>query len=231
MTNEESRDTGDAREDPTEDEPSDGSPHESSNGTPPAPAARIASAEGWLTAVRSAVVLLLLAGVVYPLGMTLVAGGLYPEQATGSLIRVEGEVFGSRLVGQPFAAERYFHGRPSAADYDPFAVSGSNQAPSNPDLRESATDRAAAISRRDNLDAGDIPIDLVAASGSGIDPHITPAAAAIQIERVSRVRELDRQTVESLVEEHTDGPTFGILGQPRVNVLELNLALDRAASS
>lgn len=182
---------------------------------------------GWRPAVRTALVLILFCGGLYPLVATLVGGLLFSHQATGSLILAKGRVIGSSLVGQPVAAESYFHGRPSAAGYDPFGVAGSNLAPSNPDLRARAEQQAQAVAAREGVAVEDIPVDLVAASGSGIDPHLSPAAARLQVARIARVRGLAEEQVFDLVQRHTEGPVWGVLGQPRVNVLHLNLALDQ----
>lgn len=180
----------------------------------------------WPQALRGALVLMLLCGVLYPLFTAWVGGMLFPYQATGSLIERDGQVIGSALVGQPFSAPGYFHGRPSAVGYDAFAVSGSNWAPSNPDLRERAQASSRAITAADGVAPERIPVDLVAASGSGIDPHISPEAAQLQIERVAAARGLPPATVAALVAAHRETPDLGVLGQPRVNVLQLNLALD-----
>lgn len=179
-----------------------------------------------LPALRSALLLIVLCGGLYPAVTTLLGGALFPHQATGSLIRVDGEVVGSELVGQPFVSDRYFYARPSAAGYRPFAAAGSNLAPSNPELRARVEARAEVISKRENIPMSEIPVDLVAASGSGLDPHISPQAAAIQIPRIAAARSLDEAAVRKLVAAHTEAPTIGILGQPRVNVLLVNLALD-----
>lgn len=180
----------------------------------------------WLTALRFAVVSIALAGLVFPLVTTRVGQVLFPAQAGGSLIIRDGVTVGSSLVAQPFADARYFQPRPSAAGYDPRALAGSNWAPSNPALRERIAATSAAIAAREGVAASAIPADLVTASGSGIDPHISPQAARLQIARVAQARGLDRAQVQSLVDAATLAPTFGVLGQARVNVLELNLALD-----
>lgn len=181
---------------------------------------------GWLPAVRGALVLILLCGGLYPLVAVSLGALLFPHQATGSVVERDGKVVGSALVGQPFAAPGYFHGRPSAAGYDPFAVAGSNLAPSNPALRERAQGTSQAIASANGVPPESIPVDLVAASGSGIDPHVSPEAAALQLGRVAAARGLPEATVADLVRQHTETPTWGILGQPRVNLLQLNLALD-----
>jgi len=181
----------------------------------------------WFQALRGALVLMVLCGVLYPLFTVSVGAILFPHQSTGSLIERDGKVIGSSLVGQPFRAPGYFQGRPSAAGYDPFNVAGSNWASSNPVLRKRAEETSATIAAQDGIKPHKIPVDLVAASGSGIDPDISPAAADIQIDRVAAARGLPRGTVAALVAAHVQTPVFGVLGQPRVNVLQLNLALDK----
>lgn len=180
----------------------------------------------WMTALRGALVLILLCGGLYPLAAVLLGGTLFPAQATGSLITRDGRVIGSALVGQPFAAPGYFQGRPSAAGHDPMAAAGSNLASSNPALRARAAATAAAIATAEGVAPEAIPIDLVAASGSGMDPHISPEAARIQIRRVAGVRGLPEAQVAELVSRLTEGPALSVLGQPRVHLLQLNLALD-----
>ena len=169
----------------------------------------------------------LLTGIAYPLAVTVLGAGLFPNRAGGSLIERQGVVVGSTLLGQPFAADRYFHGRPSATapfPYNAAASSGSNLAPSNPDLRKAAQDRAAALGK-DNPGAP-VPMDLATTSASGLDPDISPEAAAWQVTRVSKARGLSGQTVAELVARHTEDRLFGFWGERRVNVLRLNLALD-----
>lgn len=180
----------------------------------------------WSHALRGALILMVLCGGLYPLVTVSVGGILFPHQSTGSLIERDGKVVGSALVGQPFSAPGYFHGRPSAAEYDPFDVSGSNLAPSNPDLRSRAQATSDQIARDFGVAPTRIPVDLVAASGSGIDPHISPEAAEMQIDRIAAARGLPRDAVVTLVAQHVEQPVLGVLGQPRVNVLALNLALD-----
>lgn len=187
------------------------------------------SAASWLSALRCGLVLIVLCGGLYPLVTTTVVGTLFSHQATGSLIERGGVVVGSALVGQRFVSDHYFHGRPSASDHDPFDVGGSNLAPSNPELRERLEQDAHRIAALEGIALTEIPVDLLAASGSGIDPHISPAAAAVQIDRVARARNVDRSVVEAAVEAHTEGAWLGVFGQPRVNVLKLNLSLDEQA--
>jgi len=170
---------------------------------------------------------LVLGGLAYPLVTTLTAGALFPRQAQGSLLERGGEVVGSALVGQAFTSDEYFSGRPSAAGvgYDPVNASGSNLAPSNPALQERAQGTAQAIAERESVPVGQIPADLLTASGSGLDPHISPAGAGLQVARVARARGLSEARVHDLIEANTERGPLG-LGQLGVNVLRLNLALD-----
>lgn len=181
---------------------------------------------GALPALRAALVLVILCGGIYPALTTVIGGALFPERSMGSLIFRHGRAVGSELVGQPFESDRYFYGRPSASDYHAFSMAASNLAPSNRALRARVRARAEAIAAREGIPMTQIPVDLLAASGSGIDPHISPAAAAIQVERVARSRGIAAARVRQLVAVHTEPPVLGILGQPRVHVLRLNLALD-----
>jgi len=173
-----------------------------------------------------------LTGVVYPLLVTGLAKVAFAEQAGGSLITDHGKLLGSRLIGQPFDDPQYFFSRLSAtapAPYNATASSGSNLGPTNPALRDAAKARLDALHAADPNNEADVPVDLVTASGSGLDPHISPAAAAYQAARVARVRGISRAYVEQLIASHTDGRAFGVFGEPGVNVLELNLALDHGA--
>lgn len=172
--------------------------------------------------------LTLLTGVVYPLAVTLLAQTLFPGPANGSLIAHNGRPVGSEQIGQPFSKPEYFWGRLSATGpvpYNAAASSGSNFGPQHPDLVRNAQGRIDAL-RKSDPTIGAIPVDLVTASGSGLDPHISPAAAEAQIRRVAAARMLSEDTVRAMVTAHTEHRQFGILGEPRVNVLALNLALD-----
>jgi potassium-transporting ATPase KdpC subunit len=182
---------------------------------------------------RPAIVILalmtLLTGLVYPLVMTGLAQLIFPYQANGSLIQSNGKTLGSELIGQPFDNPRYFWGRPSATGPFPdngAASSGSNLGPTNPALEEAVKARVAALRAADPGNTQPIPVDLVTASGSGLDPNISVAAALYQVPRVARTRGLSEAQVQGLVDKYTQGRTFGFLGEPRVNVLELNQALD-----
>jgi len=176
-------------------------------------------------------VILLGMGLLYSLASTAIGRGLFPQQATGSIVSRDGKQVGSSLVAQPFADARYFQPRPSAAGYNPMSAAGSNQARTNPDLRKRIAEATAAVAARDGIAAQDVPGDLVTQSGGGLDPHISPAGAQVQIARVAQARNLDIGSLQQLVAAHTQGPQFGALGQPRVNVLELNLALDEMAGN
>jgi K+-transporting ATPase ATPase C chain len=175
----------------------------------------------------------LVTGIVYPLLVTGLAQATFRAQANGSLIRREGIVVGSSLVGQQFDDPEYFWGRLSATSPYPYnagASSGSNLGPLNPALLAAGKSRAEALRAADPGNSAPIPVDLVTASGSGLDPHISPAAAFYQVPRVARARGLDQAEVRRLVEEHGEGRQLGVLGEPRVNVLLLNLSLDRTAA-
>ncbi|MBN6150020.1 potassium-transporting ATPase subunit KdpC [Xanthomonas sp. AmX2] len=182
---------------------------------------------------RAAVLLPLLvlgAAALYSLLATVLAGALFPAQANGSLLERDGRVRGSALVAQPFAAPGYFQPRPSAAKFDPMAAAGSNQARSNPELQQRIADARASVAARDGVAPAQVPDDLLTQSGSGLDPDISVAAAQQQVARVAKARGLPAERVAALVAAHTQDRQFGVLGQPRVNVLVLNLALDGAGT-
>jgi K+-transporting ATPase ATPase C chain len=180
------------------------------------------------------VLLTVITGVIYPLTVTAIAQAVFPWQANGSLLVYNGQPAGSALIGQPFDDPRYFWGRPSATTpfpYNAAASAGSNLGPTNPALLDQVKARVAALKQADPTNTAPIPADLVTASGSGLDPDISPAAAKFQVPRVARARGLDEAVVRRLVAEATAGPTLGLLGESRVNVLELNMALDRLQSN
>lgn len=180
-------------------------------------------------ALMSLLILTVVTGVVYPLVVTGIAQMVFPYQANGSLIVKDGKVVGSALIGQPFDDPKYFWGRPSATSpfgYNAGSSSGSNLSPTNPDLIKAVQGRVDALRGADPGNTAAVPVDLVTSSGSGLDPHISPAAALYQVSRVARERKLSPDTVQTLVDRHTQGRLWGVLGEPRVNVLALNLALD-----
>ena len=196
--------------------------------------------------IRPAIVLVValtvITGLVYPLVMTGIAGVIFPYQAQGSMIEQDGKVVGSALIGQEFTSDKYFHGRPSAtvapdpndatktvpAPYNAANSGGSNLGPTNKALIERVQGDVDKL-KQENPSAA-VPIDLVTTSGGGLDPHISPAAAFFQVPRVAKARDLSEDRVRQLVEQHIEGRTLGLLGEPRVNVLALNLALDGASA-
>ena len=187
-------------------------------------------------AIVSLLLFTLITGVIYPLAVTGIAQAFFPHQANGSLILKDGKAVGSELIGQSFDDPKYIWGRLSATGTFPYnafnaenltASSGSNYGPLNPALMEAVKARIAALKAADPGNTAPIPVDLVTASGSGLDPDISVAAALYQVPRVARLRGLSEEVVRALVDQYTVGQQFGILGEPRVNVLELNLALDK----
>lgn len=178
-------------------------------------------------AIMLTIILTLLVGIVYPLAVTGIAQLFFKEKAQGSLIVKDGKVTGSRLIGQPFTGAGYFHSRPSAAGngYDGAASSGTNLGPTSAKLLQEKIKPAVEALKEENPDKP-VPVDLVTSSASGLDPHITPAAAEFQVPRIARERSMSQDQVRKLVQAHTEGRQFGILGEPRVNVLALNLALN-----
>jgi potassium-transporting ATPase KdpC subunit len=184
----------------------------------------------FLPALRMLVILTLVTGVAYPLLTTGIAQVAFPRAANGSLIDSGGKTVGSALLGQPFDDPRYFWSRPSATSPYPYngaASSGSNQGPTNPALADAVKGRIAALREADPGNTAPVPIDLVTASASGLDPHISVAAAQYQVARVARARNVPADAVRKAVDQATEGRTFGLLGEPRVNVVKLNLALER----
>src|SRR5262249_14541273 len=186
-----------------------------------------------LAHIRPAIVLLVLlsavTGIAYPAIVTAIAQVVFPHHANGSLIVKDGKVVGSQLIGQPFDDPKYFWGRPSATSpfgYNAGSSSGSNQSPTNPDLIKAVQGRVDTLRATDRGNTAPVPVDLVTASGSGLDPHISPAAALYQVQRVAKARKMEVGALRQLVEENIEGRWLGILGERRVNVLALNLALD-----
>ncbi len=180
-------------------------------------------------ALMTLLLLTILTGLLYPLAVTGLAQALFPHQANGSLIVRNGHVVGSSLIGQPFDDPKYFWGRPSATSpfpYNAASSSGSNLGPTNPALIKAVQDRLATLKAADQDNLAPVPVDLITASGSGLDPHISPAAAEYQVRRVARARGMEEEAVRRLVARYTQGRQLGFLGEPRVTVFELNLALD-----
>lgn len=177
-------------------------------------------------AIRLTLVLLVILSIVYPLVIAGVAK-LAPGQGKGETVTVNGKVVGYALVGQKFTEDRYFNGRPSAVDYNPAGSAGSNKGPSNPDYLKTVQARIDTfLVHNPGVNKADIPAELVTASGSGLDPDLSPAAAKIQVTRIAKIRAINAERLNQLVDEHTKGPLLGLFGPPTVNVLTLNVALD-----
>lgn len=184
----------------------------------------------WRPAIGLSLFGLVGTGLVYALAATGIAGTLFPAQADGSLVRDgDGTVRASLLVAQPFSGEGYFQTRPSAAGYDPMAAAGSNMARGNPDLIKRVADATTAVAARERLDPAKVPGELVTQSGSGLDPELSPAAVQVQVARVAQARGWPAERVQALVDAQLQGRQWGVFGQPRVNVVALNHALDAAA--
>ena len=184
-----------------------------------------------LQSIRALLFFTVITGVAYPLVVTGIAQVVFKDKANGSLIVKDDKVLGSRLIGQPFSDPKYFWSRASGTSPQPYngaASSGTNQGPTNPALKEAVEGRVKALRDAGGDAAQPVPVDLVTASGSGLDPHISPAAAEYQVARVAKVRNVPEDKVRALVAQYTEGRQLGILGEPRVNVLELNLAIDAA---
>ncbi|WNB76856.1 potassium-transporting ATPase subunit KdpC [Methylomonas koyamae] len=177
--------------------------------------------------------LTLITGAVYPALVTLIAQTLFPEQANGSLIKTaNGDAVGSKLIGQSFSDPKYFWSRPSATapyPYNAAASGGSNLGPTNPALADAVAARIQALKQADPDNKAPVPVDLVTASASGLDPHISPAAAEYQLKRVAKLRKIDERQLRELIQANSEGRQWGVFGEPRVNVLRLNLALDAAS--
>lgn len=184
----------------------------------------------WRPAIGLSLFGLLGTGLVYAVLATGISGSLFPAQADGSLIRdAAGQVRGSLYLAQPFAGEGYFQTRPSAANYDPMAAAGSNMARSNPDLVKRVSEATAATAAREKIDPATVPGDLVTQSASGLDPELSPAAVQVQVARVAAARGLSPAQVQALVDAQLQDRQWGVFGQPRINVIALNRALDQAA--
>ncbi len=183
-----------------------------------------------ITAVLMTLVTTILLGIIYPLVVTGIAQGLFRDKANGQLITRDGQVIGSRIIAQPFTGARYFHPRPSAAGngYDAANSGGTNLGPTNQKLIARVADDAARLAAENPNQP--VPVDLLTTSASGLDPHISPAAAEFQVPRVARERQMSEEAIRQLVKKHTEGRQWGFLGEPRVNVLELNLDLDSQSS-
>ncbi|MDD8018184.1 MAG: potassium-transporting ATPase subunit KdpC [Bacteroidota bacterium] len=187
-----------------------------------------------LPALRLLLVMTVFTGIIYPIAMTLLSLVVFPYQAKGSMIEKNGVIIGSELIGQKFESDKYFHSRPSAIDYNPMPSSGSNWGPTDRRMADSVKARSARFIKQNNLPPGTVvPKDMLFASASGVDPHISPEAAIMQVERIGYVRGFNAEKISSLkklVEAFTEGPQMKLFGDPRVNVLKLNLAADELQS-
>lgn len=192
--------------------------------------AAVADRGVWRGAIGLTVLSLAGFGFLYSLAGVGIGQAMFPATAGGSIVELDGKVIGSELVAQPFVSEQYFQPRPSSANYNTMSLAGSNQARTNPDMRKRLEETRSAVAQREGIELSAVPNDLITQSGGGIDPHISPQGAAVQIARVARARDLELNIVEGLVAQYTENKQFGLLGQPRVNVLELNLALDALPS-
>ncbi|MGO9602261.1 MAG: K(+)-transporting ATPase subunit C [Candidatus Binataceae bacterium] len=183
--------------------------------------------ELWIS-IRMTILLTVLLGLVYPFAMTAIGQVIFPYQARGSLIGHNGTIVGSKLIGQSFASAKYFHSRPSAAGngYDPTSSGGSNLGPTSKALMDAVSKRVKDVMTSEGVPASQVPIDLVTSSGSGLDPDISPAAADIQVARIAKARGVSSDTVRQVIQDNTHGRWLGLFGEPGVNVLTLNLALD-----
>jgi K+-transporting ATPase ATPase C chain len=182
-----------------------------------------------LAGLRLLLAFTVILGLAYPLLMTGIGQAAFHSQANGSLVEVNGKAVGSSLIGQEFKGDQWFHSRPSAGGYDALASGGTNLGPNSPDLVKAVEAARAAVAKDDGVPPADVPPDAVTSSGSGLDPHISPAYADIQVARVAKARGLSVDQVQRLVDDHTQGRNLGFLGEPRVDVLALNVALERAA--
>ncbi len=179
-----------------------------------------------LPSIKLTLVLLILCSVIYPL-FIMAVGKLTPGHGDGETISVNGKVVGYAIVGQKFTNDKYFRSRPSAVDYNAAGSAGSNKGPTNPDYLKTVQDRIDTfLVHNPGIDKKDIPAELVTASGSGEDPDLSPAAAKVQIKRIAAIRHIDENKLNALIDEHTEGPLFGLFGPSKVNVLKLNIALD-----
>jgi len=180
-----------------------------------------------LPAVRILFVLTIFTGIIYPVAMTLFSLVVFPHQANGSMIEKDGTIIGSELIGQGFTSDKYFNSRPSGIGYNPQPSSGTNWGPTDKRMADSAKARKERFITQNNLPAGtEVPKEMLFVSSSGVDPHISPEATMLQVERIAKVRGLKSETVKKLVRNFTEGAQLGLFGNPRVNVLKLNLALD-----